>query len=486
MFLLGLALLLTAARVSAQPADPDLAALAPCAFASRAGDDIANLDVGAVVLNLRTGTGCADDLDTTFHVASVPKLFVAATFLEKVARGELSFETAVIFSEDYYMGGSTACMTEAMIGTSVTYGYLSDIMISCSDNSATWMLMDIIGWQSVQAYITRLGIPGIGPVIPYSEVDRLKLIYLDERWANVPRGLAAQFYRERRTRGLVPQYFRSAPNYTREQRIAANNYYFETYFYNTITPRAMIAFLLKLRADVQQVGTVEAQTAWWLFNTMLLTQRQFSTQALPGTVFVGAKNGFDFGLRAEVNVLFPVLWTLDPEAFVVVFTQQRDLTGADFEAAGPTGRRLSDYLRTLSADISTMLYPQDFPPTIVRSSVLTRVVFNYESWIENCVDDSVTINDIEACWLNLAPNRVRVGEQLGMGLILRGMAQQTQRLTFLYTAPDGRRFSYQYTIAERDDTYMFWFHVPDADGVWQVDIYLNLQRVHSSSVLVEG
>lgn len=480
--------LLFAVPLSAQPAAPtpvDLDALPACNFAAQA--PLPNLRVGAVIVDLYTGAGCADNLDTIMPIASVPKIFIAGAFLLEVARGNLSFDQTMIFTEEYLMGGRNACMTEDMVGAEVTYGYLSDIMISCSDNSATWMLMDILGWETVNAYVDSLGISGIGPIIPYAEVDRLKLTYLDERWANVPAGLAARFYRTRSTRGLVPQYFSSAPNYTREERIEANNHYFHTYNYNTATPRAIVEYILKLRADLYTFNTPESQAAYWLFNTMILTQRQFSAQAFPGTVYVGAKNGFDTGLRAEVNVLFPVLWTLDPAAVALVFVHQPVSDGTDFDDFGPQlSGQLTDYLLELSPRIAAILYPADFPPVIVSSPTLSTVVFNRESWIEGCVQNSVTLLDIELCWRGLSQNRLTVGEQLGMGVILRNMAGQTQRFSLIYSAPDGRRFSYQYTVAERDETYLFWYHVPDIDGVWQVDFYQNLQRVYSGSVLVGG
>lgn len=479
--------LLPAATGIAQPSTPvpaDLDALPACSLPS---SDLPNLQVGAVILDLYSGVGCTQNLDTPMPVASVPKLFIAGAFLLEVARGNLSFEQTMIFSEDYFMGGRNACMTEDLIGAEVTYGYLSDIMISCSDNSATWMLMDALGWQNVQMYVDSLGIPGIGRIVPYAFVDRAKLALIDERWAEVPAGLAARFYRTRDTRGLVPTYFPSAPNYTREQRIEANNLYFQTYNYNTATPRAIVQYILKLRDDLYTFNAAESQAAFWLFNTMILTQRQFSAQALPGTVYVGAKNGFDMGLRAEVNVMFPVLWTLDPAAIALVFAYQETSSGADFDEFGPQlSSALTDYLLTVSPAIAALLYPNDFPPVVARSNTLSTIVFNRETWIENCVQQSATLLDIELCWQNLSQNRLTVGEQLGMGVILRNMAGQTQRFSLIYTAPDGRRFSYQYTVAERDETFLFWYHVPDVGGVWQVDFYQNLQRVYSGSVLVEG
>lgn len=467
----------------AQSTAPDLDVLPSCAFTQTA-QDVPGLTVGAVIVDLVRGTGCAENLDQPMHIASVPKVFIAGAFLLEVARGNLSFDNTMVFSESYYMGGRNACLDNNMIGQRLTYGYLSDIMISCSDNSATWMMMDVLGWETVQTYIDSLGIPGIGTVIPYSEVDRLKLTYLDERWANVPRGLASQYLRTRSTNGLVPRYFAQAPDYSREQRIAASAYYFETYTYNTATPRAIAQYILKMRDDLQRPGTPEWDVAYWFFNTLILTQRQFSTQAFPGTVFIGAKNGFDTGLRAEVSVIFPVLYTLDPSALVLVFTRETEVAERDFDQLGPTSSTtLTEYLTKLSPRIAGVLNMSAQRPSLSRDTMLTSVVFNHQTAINNCANNE-SLFDIEICWASLLPANLRVGNVFGTGMIFRNLVQQTHRLTFIYTAPDGRQFSYQWTIAERDQTHVFWFHTPDMAGTWRVDIYKNLQRIYSDDVIV--
>lgn len=471
---------------SAQLAHPDLDALPACAFTQSAAPEIPGLHVGAVIVDLATSAGCTENLDQPMHIASVPKIFVAGAFLLEVARGNLSFDTTMVFSADYYMGGRNACLDGNVIGQRFTYGYLSDIMISCSDNSATWMLMDAMGWETVQAYIDSLDISGIGEVIPYSEVDRLKLTYLDARWADVPRGLASQYLRMRNTSGLVPRYFDSAPDYSREQRIEASAYYFARYTYNTATPRAIAQYILKLRDDLQRPGNPEWDAAYWLFNTMILTQRQFSTQAFPGTVFIGAKNGFDTGLRAEVNVLFPVLYTLEPSAIALIFTRQTDITERDFDQLGPTSSTsgtLTDYLTALSPRIVEILNMNTERPRLSPDTMLSTLVINYQTPILNCTGNE-TLFDIEVCWSNLSPSNFRVGNVLGTGMIFRNLVQQTHRLTFIYTAPDGRRFSYQWTVAERDQTHVFWYHTTDMAGTWRIDIYKNLQRIRSEEAVV--
>ncbi|MCA9915665.1 MAG: hypothetical protein KC496_20060, partial [Anaerolineae bacterium] len=84
LWLLGTSLLLGMPVVSAQT-DADIGAidldsLPDCGFTARSG--IPNMNVGAVVINFETGVGCVENLDRTFQIASVPKLFIAGAFYE--------------------------------------------------------------------------------------------------------------------------------------------------------------------------------------------------------------------------------------------------------------------------------------------------------------------------------------------------------------------------------------------------------------------
>ncbi|MAS35449.1 MAG: hypothetical protein CL610_15670 [Anaerolineaceae bacterium] len=464
--------------------------LPSCQFTNKVNID--GLRVGAVLLNMETGQGCVENLDTAFPIASIPKVFIVGAFLEKVAQNEASFQAVVRFTDNYLMGDSNACLTENRIGETITLGYLSDIMISCSDNAATWILMDVLGWQTVQGYINRLGIDGIGPVIPYSEVDRLKLAILDERWAHVPRTLAAQFYRRRRTDQLVPAFFDEIPRYTRAELAAANAKYLAQYDYNTATPRAVAEYLLKLRDDLEQPGTTQAQIAWWLFNTMLLTQRQYSVQAAPGTLFVGAKNGSDYGIWAEVNVLYSSLETRIPQAMIIVFLQQTDFDDSDLQLPWYREGILNTLLRSLSPQILARIYPEYERPDTGSISGEPFIVFSNRAFIENCWDWYVVSNfealdRLASCWRALQEvNQLSVGEELGFGLILYDLNQQDTRLSFIYTEPNGEQFSYQSSVLSQEDAPAYWFRELDAIGTWRIDIYQDLHHIYSWLVFAEA
>lgn len=475
--------------VSAQFTDLD--ALSNCNFSLLAGRD--DIQFGAVILNLETGEGCTENLDTPFPVASVPKLFVLGAYLEQVSLNQLAFGQQVPFTRAYWMDGRSDTLNEARLGELVTLGELSEIMISRSDNAATWMLMDTVGWDTVQQHINGTGIEGIGEVIPYSMVDKLKLEFLDETWKDVPLGVASRFYRGRQADDLVPLYFESPPDYSRSERIEANQQYFETYDYNTLSPRAMTEYLLWQRENLFTAPSSQATAARWFFNTMLLTQRQYSTQALPGNLVIGAKNGFDYGLLAEVNVTVPAIDAYAPQTLIILFARMTDFSAPDLQRPrnDPDGT-LNLLFRDLSPTINRILYPNFAPPTINRNEAIAKMIFQTEREMSVCwtpfeQSDFTQLNILEGC-LNQMLDKTfyTVGDELALGLILRGLEGTDTRLVLVYTAPDGRQFSYQTQWFFQGDAGLTWSHPLDMEGIWTVDLYINLERVSSRLMQVEA
>jgi beta-lactamase class A len=466
-----------------------LASLDSCRFNAYTERD--DLIIGAVILNFETGAGCTQNLNTSFPFASVGKLFIAGAFYQEVANGRLSFDQTMEFTRDYLMDGRDACLDVAQVGERFTLGFLGNIMISCSDNSATWMIMDQVGWDTVNEYAQSLGIAGIGEVIPYSEVDRLKLSLIDARWESVPRHLASQFYRRRWTDDLVPRYFASPPRYQGQEIRAANQQYLETYTYNTATPNALASYILKLRADLQSDDPVARQVAQWTFNTMLLTQRQFATQTMPGTVYVGSKNGFDLGYRAEVNITVNSVEDFTPQTLALVFVRHREVLEMEFPfrfVNVPT----SDFLLDLAPHISAMLYPNlnaTLTPTVQSDDRVRDVVVSSESALFPCYDNFLGydfLDGLQRCWNRAAAiDRIGRGQNLGIGMVLRGMSGSDARVTLIFARPDGSLYSYQIQRFFENNTAIAWFEEMDTPGTWRVDVFFNLVPVFSQRVFVE-
>jgi len=495
-YLLALIVLLSVGLRPAQAQAPStdiLDTLPACGYTAAAPDD--NILVGAVAYNLQTGAGCAENLDTLFPVASVPKVFVAAAFFQTVLEtdGLINFQTPITFSDRYWMSGRNSCLDVRALNAQVPAGELSDMMIACSDNAATWMLMDALGWQTVDSYVDSLDIPDIGRVIPYSEVDRQKLVFLDERWRQVPIAAASRFYRSRNDNLLLTSYFDQIPRYNRDELVAANARYFDETTYNTITPRAMAAYLFKLAEDAPQ-NTNDGQVARWLFNTMLLTQRQYTAQAVPGQVTVGAKNGFDTGLRAEVNVMFNRLpgQQRNPTAFSIVFIRQQNLDVPNMQPA--TNRDdaiLNSYLLDIAPTLGRTLYADTYKPGVTNDNRLSTIVVNPTYIIDTCwatyADRGYLLEArgaLEVCLLNQGQRPFQTGDGLGLAFTLYNLDELDARLTYVFTEPNGEAHSYQDYRLSRESDAVYWFHPigRGQGGTWTVDVYLDQRLVYTTQV----
>lgn len=486
--------LIVSPPVSHAQADP-FADLPDCYFTAASPDP--NIEIGALIYNIETGAGCAENLDILFPVASVPKIFVAAALFDWMLESNvIDFNTELTFSERYWMGGRGDCLNGAALNSKVTLGELSDTMIGCSDNAATWMIMDAMGWERVDQYIDSTGIDGISTVIPYSEVDRQKLIFMDQRWATVPIAMASRFYRSEMQTGL-DTYFDEPPQYTIQDEIDANKAYFDSSVYNAVTPRAMGEYMLKLAADAPRTDNA-GQVARWVFNTMLLTPRQFTAQAIPGTITVGAKNGWDMGLRAEVNVMFANLpeRQRNPNAISIIFARQKSFDVSNLQPPTPNeSGAINQYLLQLAPTISRLLYPNYVESEVAYTRQISTAVVNPKIVMDICWNPYAERGflfeyrgQLENCWFNQQQTRVVPGDQIGVGLILQYLGERDTRITFVYTDPNGMKRSYQTERFFQNSAAVYWFHPipPGMIGTWTVDVYINRVRVFTRDVEVQS
>lgn len=488
---MGLLLLLVAPVMIRAQEDPSLDALADCGYSALL--DEPGLSLGALVLNLEngleSGQGCAENLDQSFHVASVPKVFVAGAVYEALANGTRSPDERITFTEPYWMGGRTDCLSETTIGQNYTPQRLVEFMINCSDNAATWLLMDWLGREQVNAYVESLGISGIGRIIPYAEVDRAKLAFADSRWEDVPAGMASRYYRARMTNGLSTYFGNAVPQMERSQYLELNQQYYDSYRTNTITPRAMGQYFLLLRERALSGDAAAINT----LDVMLYTQRLYSVQDIPGTVYIGGKNGFDRGLLAEVSVLYASLLQRIPSGIVIVFGHYTELTPENSRLPNSIDDHLNQLFLQLSPQIRQLLYPNYIDPAVQRSPQLTNVIFQQQRQIESCWGSYFQSGFAEAqvpflanCLASLPPRiSYPVGDNLAMGLVLQQLGQLDTRFVFVYTAPTGRRYSYQEDRSNLNQAAIYWFQPLDLPGQWTVDIYMNLRRIYSETILVQ-
>lgn len=470
--------------------------LPDCGFGALVPDGVT---VGAVIVNLETGAGCIENAATRFPVASIGKVFVLGAYLEMVMTGRSDYGRRMEFTDRYLMGGRNDCLSDQQVGTLVSRGSLSEMMIACSDNAATWMLMDTIGWDTVTRYVASVGLADeVGTVIPYSEVDRLKLALIDPRWQDVPRQFASRYLRRRETTGLSAYFGADLPSYSRPQMIDAASRYFELYDTNTATPRALAAYLLRLRDDLVSDRSPDRDVARAFFNTLMLTPRLYSTQAFPGTVYLGAKNGFDTGMTAEISFTLNSLDNLNrvPESLVIVFTRQADFNRADLQTPGQSEGTLNRTLRGLSPRIVEVLYPAYTEPELTPDPRLTTLRLQTSDIVNECWEsyrasgyDPARVDGYEAC-LNTYRDRTGYnrGDRLALGMILREVNRDELRVTFVYVLPNGTRRSYQTESFYQPQVGFNWFHpIQDSSaisGEWTIEVYINLRLVARRSVFV--
>jgi beta-lactamase class A len=328
---------------------PVLSALPDCGLAEQASMD--GLRVGAVVLNLEEGRGCVESLDERFQVASVTKLFVAGAYLERANVALSPPQRTLTFTHDYWMAGRDDCLRREDIGRSYDYLSLIDLMIGCSDNAATWMLMDALGWGTVQDYVRRYAGQSVGEVLPYAEVDKRKLALSDARWQDVPTALASRFYRVGMTEGLS-NYLNPLPQRLRGQQYnALNARYFREASSNTATPRAIAEYLIYLHLAAQNGNWGNQVLAQRMFAALLTTPRQYSMEAAPSNWRIGSKDGLDRGIVAEANIIFTEDNPLRARAVVVVFLQQTRADSRAFQLPTRPESLLNVVMRQFSSAI---------------------------------------------------------------------------------------------------------------------------------------
>lgn len=463
------------------------ASLPDCAFS------VPNARVGALVLDFKTGLGCAQALDELFQVASVLKIFLAGAYYDYAAQGLINLDSTLEFSPQYFMAGRTDCLNEERLGERIPIRQLLRLMLNCSDNPATAMLYDALGGASYRSYLQARGISiAFADILPYAEVDKRKLVALDPRWEAVPTALASRFYRVGLNDGLEA-YFNPVPR--RLNRAAygfANQAYFTSASTNRTTVHTLAQYLYGLRTVMQSDPfSATGRGALQLFTSLLYTPRLHSSQALDGGVLVGAKNGFDRGVVAEVNVLFDDLSTRLPSGLVIVLSEE-NTHGVDAQQP-PNAIRgiLNDALRGFAPRIAQILNLTPAPARLVPQ--LSSALAQSRAAIESCwqsyaatgfSEDAVT--PLERCFAALTPlTQVRQGTDLSIGAILRGLGGTEHWLGFRFSAPDGTHAHYQTSTQNVNLSGVYWYHPATMRGTWTLELYVDLQKVWAGQIEVQ-
>ncbi|MPZ19197.1 MAG: serine hydrolase [Luteitalea sp.] len=140
-----------------------LARLASPAAADPLADRIAEITKGfkgTVVLyakNLRTGREVASNPDDRVRTASTIKLPILCALQSLVAQGKVKWDEPLVLKPEDKVSGSGVLQSLAD-GTDLTVRNLAILMIIVSDNTATNLLIDRIGADTVNEYLDTIGL----------------------------------------------------------------------------------------------------------------------------------------------------------------------------------------------------------------------------------------------------------------------------------------------------------------------------------------
>ena len=147
--ILGASLLLVAATATAKaPSFEERLKARISSFRGRMGLAAKNLDTGELVLV---------DADTRYPTASVIKLGVMVEVYHRIAEGRLGRDTLVTLGDDVKVGGS-GVLSRLHAGTQLSVADLVGLMITVSDNTATNMLIGLVGTQAVDDRLVSYGL----------------------------------------------------------------------------------------------------------------------------------------------------------------------------------------------------------------------------------------------------------------------------------------------------------------------------------------
>jgi beta-lactamase class A len=139
-------------------------------------------EMGLYARNLETGEALAVNADARFPTASVIKLAVMAEVERRLAGGALDLGTTFELREEDKAGDETTPLNALHAGVVLTIPDLLRVMIAWSDNTATNLLVGLVGTKGVNALLdahgltrTRLYRPtfrdGRADVLPEEEME---------------------------------------------------------------------------------------------------------------------------------------------------------------------------------------------------------------------------------------------------------------------------------------------------------------------------
>src|SRR5262249_41467151 len=117
-----------------------------------------NGEMGVYAKNLATGETIAVNADQRFPTASLIKVAVMAETFRQIAEGKFSKTTPIILHDSAKAGDETVPLNMLHDGTVLTVGDLLHFMIAYSDNTATNLLVGLVGTAKVDELLASYGL----------------------------------------------------------------------------------------------------------------------------------------------------------------------------------------------------------------------------------------------------------------------------------------------------------------------------------------
>jgi beta-lactamase class A len=114
-------------------------------------------DFAVYAKNLETAETIERRADETFPTASIIKVFILLELMRRVHLGDFKLDQQVPILAAQQVGGS-GVLKELSAGLSMTLRDVATLMIVLSDNTATNVLIDLLGLEEINGTITGLGL----------------------------------------------------------------------------------------------------------------------------------------------------------------------------------------------------------------------------------------------------------------------------------------------------------------------------------------
>lgn len=128
-------------------------------------------DVGVYVRDLETGVSVSHRADETWYLASTVKVPVALAVLRAVERGDFTLDTTLRLRASDYVDGAGPTNSKPL-GAALSVRFLLEQMIIYSDNTASDMLIGLVGLHAVNGLVAQLVPQGLQRITTLADVRR--------------------------------------------------------------------------------------------------------------------------------------------------------------------------------------------------------------------------------------------------------------------------------------------------------------------------